>query len=74
MRMVAAVVVVVVVEEVEAVVEVGMKVLDMGVTYSCWALLLSRPYPAVCVFFLQQHHRWTQISFSRTLDAGGAVY
>ena len=72
MRVVAAVVVVVV--EVEVVVEVGRKILDMGMTYSCWALLLSRPYPAVRVFFLQQHHRWTQISFSRTLDAGGAVY
>ena len=69
MRVVAAVVVV----EVEVVVEVGMKILDMGMTYSCWALLLSRPYPAVRVFFLHQHHRWTQISFSRTLDAGGAV-
>ena len=52
MRVVAAVVVVVV--EMEVVVEVGMKILDMGMTYSCKALLLSRPYPAVRVFFLHQ--------------------
>ena len=44
MRVVAAVVVVVV--EMEVVVEVGMKILDMGMPYSCRALLLSRPYPA----------------------------
>ena len=66
MRVVAAVVVVVV--EMEVVVEVGMKILDMGMPYSCGALLLSRPYPAVYVFFLQQRHPWAQ-----TLDAVGAV-
>ena len=47
---------VVVVVEMEVVVEVGMKILDMGMTYSCKALLLSRPYPAVRVFFLHQRH------------------
>ena len=72
MRVVAAVVVMVVVE-MEVVVEVGMKILDMGMPYSCRALLLSRPYPADRVFFLQQRHPWTQISFARTLDAVGAV-
>ena len=45
----------------------------MGMPYSCRALLLSRPYPAVCVFFPQQRLPWKEISFARTLDVVGTV-